>query len=64
MNMVISSQINALISRGMLILQALDTELKQLATPGASIARDLITEGVSSLAVEFFGGRACHFNDA
>jgi ATP-dependent helicase YprA (DUF1998 family) len=57
MNTVINFQINALISRGMSILQALDAELKQLAAPGASIARDLIAEGVSSLAVELFGTR-------
>jgi hypothetical protein len=57
MNAVINSQINALISRGMSILQSLDAELKQLSTPSASVARDLITEGVSSLAVELFGTR-------
>ena len=57
MDTVISFQINALISRGISILQALDAELKQLAAPSASIARDLIAEGVSSLAVELLGTR-------
>lgn len=57
MNTAINYQINALISRGISILQALDAELKQLAAPGANMARDLIAEGVSSLAVELFETR-------
>lgn len=57
MGTVISVQINALISKGASISQALDAELGLLAAPSENLVRDLIAEGVSSFAVEFFGTR-------
>ncbi len=57
MNALIGFQIDTLISKGTSILLALEAELEQLKAPGTSVARDIIAEGVGSLAVDLFGTR-------
>ena len=57
MDVMITYQINNLISRGVSLLNAFEEELRQLSAPGTNVARDLIGEAAGELAADLFGTR-------
>lgn len=57
MDALLSHQVDLLIARGSNLLNGLAGELDQIQAPGADVARDLIAEGLGTLAVDFFGTR-------
>jgi len=54
MNLLISYQIENLISRGVSILNGLDSELQQQNAPSVHVARDVIADGAGTLGAELF----------
>ena len=61
MNLLISYQIENLISRGVSILNGLDSELQQQNAPSVHVARDVIADGAGALAAELFGTKATKY---